>query len=81
MRDITIEGASQPPVSDRPLHDQSAPMTLTDGDQHYAVECEYLVGWQGPSPARARLIREIQARDRKIKETLARRQDVHFPGR
>ncbi len=81
MRDITVEGALQPPASDRPLHDQSAPMTLADGDQRNAVECEYLVSWQGPGPERARLIREIQARDRKIKETLARRQGVHFPGR
>ena len=81
MRDITVEGALQPPASDRPLHDQSAPMTLTDGDQRYAVEYEYLIGWQGPGPERARLIRAVQARDRKIKETLARRQAVHFPGR
>jgi hypothetical protein len=81
MRDIIIEGAPQTSTYDRSLHDQSAPTTLTDGDQRYAVEYEYLVGWQGPGPEKARLIREIQARDRKMKEALARRQSVRFPGR
>ncbi len=81
MRDIVIEGAPQTSISDRSRHGQSAPTTLADGDQRYAVECEYLVGWQGPGPERARLIRAVQARERKTKETLARRQGVHFPGR
>ena len=81
MRDIIIEGAPQAPTSDGSLHDQCAPMAFDDGDQRYAVECEYLIGWQGPGPERARLIREIQARDRKIKEALARRQGIRFPGR
>ena len=80
MRDIIIEGAPQAPTSDRLLHDQSARMTLADVDQRYAVECEYLVGWQGPGPARTRLIREIQARHRKAQEALARRPN-HLPGR
>ncbi len=81
MRDIIIEGALQTSTSNRSLHVQSASMTLTDGDQRYAVEYEYLVGWQGPGPEKARLIREIQARDRKMKEAFARRQGIRFPGR
>ena len=81
MRDIIIEGAPQTSTSDRSRHGQSATTTLADGDQRYAVESEYLIGWQGPGPERARLIREIQARDRKIKEALARRQGIRFPGR
>jgi hypothetical protein len=81
MRDIIIiEGAPQIPASDGPLHDQSTPITLADGDQRCAVECEYLVGWQGPGPARARLIREIEARHRKAQEARARRPN-HLPGR
>ncbi len=80
MRDIIVEGAPQTLTSDGSLHDQCAPMALAHGDQRYAVECEYLAGWQGPSPARARLMREIEARHRKAQEALARRSN-HLPGR
>ncbi len=80
MRDLIIAGAPQTPTSDGTLHDQHAPLTLTDLDQRYAVECEYLVGWQGPGPARARLMREIEARQRKAQEALTR-PSTHLPGR
>ena len=80
MRDIIIEGTPQTPAPDRPLHDPSAPMPLANSDQRYAVECEYLTGWQGPGPARTRLMREIEARHRKAQEALTRRPS-HLPGR
>ncbi len=81
MRDIAIEGALQTGMPEGSLHDQSIMTSVAGVDQRYAVECEYLVGWQGPGPERARLIRELQVRDRKIKEALARRQVDRFPGR
>ena len=80
MRDLIIEGASHTSTSDGSLHDQSGPTTFTDVDQRYAVEWEYLAGWQGPGPARTRLMREIEARQRKAQEALARRPN-HLPGR
>lgn len=80
MRDLTIEGGLQIPTSDGSLHDQNAPMILADVDQCHAVESEYLVGWQGPGPARTRLLREIEVRERKAQEALARRSN-HLPGR
>ncbi len=72
MRDLVIEGRSQTPASDGVIHDQHAPLNLADLDQRYAVEFEYLVGWQGPGPARTRLMREIEARQRKAQEALTR---------
>ncbi len=80
MRDLIIEGAPQTPTSDGLPEDQNAPLSFADADQRYAVELEYLVRWQGPGPARARLMREIEARQRKAKEALARR-STHLPGR
>ena len=82
MRDITIEGVPAAPAEsfDPSPEGQSTLKAMADIDQRYSVECEYLVGWQGPSPERARLMREIQARYQKNKEALARR-IVHFPGR
>ena len=80
MRDLVIEGVPQTPPSDGLLHDQSAPLTFADADQRYAVELEYLVSWQGPGPARTRLMREIETRQRKAQEALARRPN-HLPGR
>ncbi len=81
MRDITIEGVPAAPAQsfDPSPKVQCTPTVMADIDQRYAVECEYLVGWQGPSPERARLMREIQARYQKNKETLAHRV-ARFPG-
>ncbi len=47
---------------------------LDDLECRYAGECEaVLAGWQGPSPARARLIDEVETRYRKHKASLMRR--------
>ena len=80
MRDLVIEGAPQTSTSDGSLHDQSAPLVLADLDPRYAVEFEYLVSWQGPGPARTRLMRQIEVRQRKAQEAVARR-STHLPGR
>ena len=52
---------------------------LDDLDRQYALEREaVLVGWQGPSPARVRLINEVEARYRKHKAGVLRRLDDPF---
>ncbi len=54
---------------------------LDDLDRRSARECEaVLVGWQGPSAARARLIEEVEARYRKQKGSLMRRLAHPFAG-
>ncbi len=82
MRDVDIKYASA--ASAQALgpqsHVQNAPVPRDDVDQRYAEECEYLARWQGPSPERARLMREIEARYRKSKEAVAK-PFVHLPGR
>ena len=46
---------------------------LDELDRRSALECKaVLVGWQGPSAARARLIDEVEARYRKHKATVMR---------
>ncbi len=82
MRDVTIEDVSAASAeADGPRsHVHNAPIPWDDVDQRYAVECEYLAKWQGPSPERARLMREIEARYRKNKEAVAK-PFVHLPGR
>ncbi len=82
MRDITTKGVPAAPAQsvDPSPEVQSTLTAMADIDQRYAVECEYLAGWQGPSPERTRLMREIQAHYQKNKEALAHR-IVHFPGR
>ena len=80
MRDLIIEGAPQIPASNGSTRDQNALMTLADADQRYAVKLEYLVNWRGPGPARTRLMREIEARQQKAQEALARRSN-YLPGR
>ncbi len=48
-------------------------------DRQYALEREaILVGWQGPSAARVRLINEVEARYRKHKASVLRRLDDPF---
>jgi hypothetical protein len=43
-------------------------------DRQFALECEaVLVGWQGPSPARAQLIDQVEARYRKHRASIMRR--------
>ena len=52
---------------------------LDDLDRRSARECEaVLVGWQGPSPARVRLINEVEARYRKHKASVMRRLEDPF---
>jgi hypothetical protein len=43
-------------------------------DRQFAIECEaVLAGWQGPSPARAQLIDQVEARYRKHKASIMHR--------
>jgi hypothetical protein len=52
---------------------------LDDLERQYALEREaVLVGWQGPSPARVRLINEVEARYRKHKASVMRRLEDPF---
>ena len=82
MRYNSIESgsAASTQVSSVSARRTGAPATLSDVDQRYAMELEYLAKWQGPSPERARLMREIEARYRKSHEILTR-PFVHLPGR
>lgn len=82
MRDVNIEDASAASAQAGcpRSHVQNASMPRDGVDQRYAVECEYLANWQGPSPERARLMREIEARYRKNREAVAK-PFVYLPGR
>ncbi len=82
MRDVNIKDASaaSAQASGPRSHVENATVAGDDVDQRYAVECEYLAKWQGPSPERARLMRGIEARYRKNKEAGAK-PFVHLPGR
>ena len=52
---------------------RSALLALADVDHRYAVECEYLTGWQGPTPAMERLVSELEAHYRKRRAVLVER--------
>ncbi len=70
MRHWSSEAATRP---DLPPQARSALTALADVEHRFAVEREHLSGWKGPTPARARLMSHLEARNRKDREALLQR--------